>query len=110
MATSTEFDKVMQELADGGGPVLEALAQMNLGVMESKHLDERTLLLVRFAALVALDAPPQSYVVTLALADKSGITPQAVQAALVALAPVVGGPRIISAATKVMQAVQIAGT
>jgi 4-carboxymuconolactone decarboxylase len=108
MAT-TEFDKVMQELADGGGPVLEALAQMNAGFVASAELDEKTVLLIRFAALVALDAPAQSYLVTLAVAEQSGVTPQAVQAALVALAPVVGGPRVISAATKVTHAVQIAG-
>ena len=107
--TSTEFDKVMQELADGGGPVLEALAQMNAGRGDSPELDERTVLLMRFAALVALDAPAQSYLVTLALAEQSGVTPQAVQSALAALAPVVGGPRVISAAAKVQQAVHIAG-
>jgi 4-carboxymuconolactone decarboxylase len=105
---NTDYDKVMQDLADGGGPVLEALAQMNAGFMDSQDLDERTVLLVRFAALVALDAPPQSYLVTLALAEQSGIPPQAIQAALVALAPVVGGPRVISAAEKVMNAVRIA--
>lgn len=106
----TEFDKVMKELADGGGPVLEALARMNTGGMESSELDERSILLIRFAALVALDAPAQSYLVTLAVAEQSGITPQAIQATLVALAPVVGGPRVVSAATKVMHAVRIAGS
>jgi alkylhydroperoxidase/carboxymuconolactone decarboxylase family protein YurZ len=109
VATSTEFDKVMQELAEGGGPVLEALARMNAGFLDSGELDERTVLLMRFAALVALDAPAQSYLVTLALADKSGIPPDTVQAALVALAPVVGGPRVVSAAAKVREAVRIAG-
>jgi 4-carboxymuconolactone decarboxylase len=107
---STSFDKVIQELADGGGPVLEAVAHMNAGFMGSAELDEKTVLLIRFAALVALDAPAQSYLVTLAVAEQSGVTPQAVQAALIALAPVVGGPRVVSAATKMTQAVQIAGT
>ena len=76
MRMNTEFDKVMRELADGGGPVLEALAQMNAGFTESEDLDERTVLLVRLAALVALDAPAQSYLVTLAVAEKAGITPK----------------------------------
>jgi 4-carboxymuconolactone decarboxylase len=83
---------------------------MNAGFMNSEDLDDRTVLLIRFAALVALDAPTQSYLVTLALAEQSGIRPQAIQAALIALAPVVGGPRVISAAAKVMDAVKIAGT
>jgi 4-carboxymuconolactone decarboxylase len=89
--------------------VLEALAQMNTGFVGSGELDERTTLLIRFAALVALDAPAQSYLVTLTLADRSGITRETVQAALIALAPVVGGPRIISAAANMQQAVRIAG-
>jgi len=106
---NTELDKVMRDLADGGGPVIEALAQMNAGFAESDALDQRSVLLVRFAALVALDAPAQSYLVTLAVAEQAGITPDAVQATLIALAPVVGGPRVISAAAKVRQAVQMAG-
>jgi alkylhydroperoxidase/carboxymuconolactone decarboxylase family protein YurZ len=109
MSTSTAFDEVMRELAEGGGPVMETLAQMNTGLGDSPEIDERTILLMRFSALVALDAPAQSYLVTLALAERAGITPQAVQAALAALAPVVGGPRVVSAATKVMQAVHMAG-
>lgn len=106
MATGAEFDKVMQELADGGGPVLEALARMNTGALDSRELDGKTVLLMRFAALVALDAPAQSYLVTLALGAEAGLPPETVQAALVALAPVVGGPRIISAAAKVREAVR----
>jgi alkylhydroperoxidase/carboxymuconolactone decarboxylase family protein YurZ len=109
MTTSTAFDEVMRELAEGGGPVLETLAQMNTGLGDSSEFDERTILLMRFSALVALDAPAQSYLVTLALAEQAGITPQAVQQALAALAPVVGGPRVVSAATKVMEAVHMAG-
>jgi len=109
VATNSEFDKVVQDLADGGGPVLEALGRMNAGFLDSRELDERTVLLMRFAALVALDAPAQSYLVTLAVADKSGIPPETVQAALIALAPVVGGPRIVAAAGKVQEAVRLAG-
>jgi 4-carboxymuconolactone decarboxylase len=105
VATGAEFDKVMQELADGGGPVIEALARMNQGALDSS-LDGQTVLLLRFAALVALDAPAQSYLVTLALGAEAGLPPETVQAALVALAPVVGGPRIVSAAAKVREAVR----
>jgi alkylhydroperoxidase/carboxymuconolactone decarboxylase family protein YurZ len=108
MTTSNDFDSVMQELADGGGPLMQAIAQMNAGMGSSPEFDERTLLLMRFAALVALDAPAQSYLVTLALGERSGITAQAVQAALAALAPVVGAPRALSAAGKVAQAIQMA--
>ena len=109
MTASVEFDKVLQEMAEGGGPVLEALARMNAGLLDSPAIDGRTMLLMRFAALVALDAPAPSYLVTLTLAEQAGITPDVVEAALVALAPVVGGPRLISAAAKVRDAVRIGG-
>jgi 4-carboxymuconolactone decarboxylase len=110
MATSSKFEDEISELAAGGGPVLEALARMNSGMFDSPDLDQRTILLMRFAALVALDAPAQSYLVTLALADQAAIAPEVIQAGLVALAPVVGGPRVISAATNVMQAVRTANS
>jgi|SRR3712207_5347764 len=108
MTTSIDFDAVIRELAEGGGPVLEGLAQMNLGLLDAPSLDARTVLLMRLAALVALDAPAPSYLVTLAMAEQSGITTEDVQAALVTLAPVVGGPRIVSAAAKVTEAIRIA--
>jgi len=106
---NVELDKVMQEMAQGGGPVLEALARMNAGFMDTTDIDDRTVLLMRFAALVALDAPAQSYLVTLAVAEQSGVTAEVIQAGLVALAPVVGGPRLVSAAAKVQEAVRMAG-
>jgi alkylhydroperoxidase/carboxymuconolactone decarboxylase family protein YurZ len=106
MTTMSRFEELMGELAADGGPLFQALARMNTGLPTSGDLDERTAVLMRFAALVALDAPPASYVVTLAVAQELGITPEMIQAGLIGLAPVVGGPRIVAAAAAVQQAVQ----
>jgi 4-carboxymuconolactone decarboxylase len=109
MTTKSKFEEVARELAADGGPLFQALARLNTGLPASDDLDERTAVLMRFAALVALDAPPASYVVTLAIAEELGITPETIQAGLIGLAPVVGGPRIVSAAAGVQQAARMQG-
>ena len=43
-------------------PILDLLASMNRAGIEASTLDAQTLMLVRLAALVAVDAPPVSYV------------------------------------------------
>ena len=42
-------------------PILDLLASMTADSIEASNLDARTLMLVRIAALVAVDAPPVSY-------------------------------------------------
>ena len=42
-------------------PVLDLLASMTADSIEASSLDAETLMLVRIAALVAVDAPPISY-------------------------------------------------
>jgi hypothetical protein len=48
-------------MADQETPVLDVLGAMTAASLEATGLDAKTLLLVRFAALVAVDAPPASY-------------------------------------------------
>ncbi|WP_084556575.1 hypothetical protein [Couchioplanes caeruleus] len=55
---------------------------------------------MRLRALVALDAPTESYLIHLGLADEAGIEPETVRAVLVTLAPLVGSPRIVAAIGK----------
>ena len=89
--------------------VLDAVAEMNLASLESiSSLDAETVLLVRFAALVALDAAPLSYLVHLAAGGEAGITEERVEDVLLAIAPVVGSARIVSAGSKIARAIGIA--
>ena len=76
--------------------------------MEATGLDARTFALVKIAALIALDAPPASYAwqVTNALAD--GATPEDLLGVLRAVAPQVGGPRVVAAAPELMLAMGLA--
>ena len=46
-------------------PVLDLLATMTASSLEASELDPKTLMQVRIAALVAVDAPPASYLMNL---------------------------------------------
>ena len=101
-----DFDDAMRELAQGNGPVLEAIARQSEGALQTAGIDPQTALLVRIAALVALDAAPASYLIHLGIADRGGVKADAIEATLIELAPLVGTARIISAAGKINQALR----
>ena len=96
----------------------EALAGISAGKLETLEgalglreeyrsatgLDERTFALVKIAALVALDAPPASYAWQIANAVEVGVTPEDIVGVLRAVAPQVGGPRVVAAAPEIMLA------
>ena len=106
MSMTQEFDDAMRELAQGGGPVLEALAKQSEGALQHAGIDPQTALLVRMSALVAMDAAPASYLIHLGIADRGGVKAETIQAMLVELAPLVGSARIVSAAGKINQALR----
>src|SRR5215472_14150324 len=91
-------------MAKGEAPVLEALADINAASLERTELDPATLILVRLAALAAVDAPPTSYLAHLGPAAEAGVSLDKAQDVLVAVAPIVGTPRTMSAATKMVEA------
>ena len=53
-------------------PVLDLLTTMTTASLETSTLDPETLILVRIAALVAVDAPPASYMLNLGAAGDVG--------------------------------------
>ena len=98
----------LSSVAAGDAPVLERLIAMNLDSMEHSGLDAQTYVLVRVAALVAMDAAPVSYLMNLGMAADAGVTVEDVQGALIAIAPIVGTARVASAAGKVLRAFGLA--
>jgi 4-carboxymuconolactone decarboxylase len=92
------------QVAAGQTPVLESLVAMNLDSLENSGLDPSTYVLVRLAALVAMDGAPVSYLIHLGMAGDAGVTLEQAQGVLVALAPMVGSARIASAAGKILRA------
>ena len=88
-------------------PVLDVLAGMTAASLERTTLEPQTLLLVRLAALVAVGAPPLSYDLNLRVAGQMGVSAEQVEGVLAAIAPVVGGPRVVAAAGNILRAVGI---
>jgi len=91
-------------MATGEAPVLEALIDINAVSLVRTELDPVPLLLVRLAALAAVDAPPASYLMHVGAAMESGVTVEQVQDVLVAVSPIVGAPRVLSAALNITEA------
>jgi len=89
-------------------PVLDLVAGMTAASIEASSLDPETLMLVRIAALVAVDAPPVSYVFNLAAAGDLEIDPEQVRGVLAAVAPIVGTPRVASATGNIVRALELA--
>ena len=90
----------LQTLAVNDNSVAELLNVQESNIDESS-LDPRTWCLVKLAALVAIDAPPASYVWHLTTAEQAGVTPDDILAVLVALAPTVGIAKIVAAAPEI---------
>jgi alkylhydroperoxidase/carboxymuconolactone decarboxylase family protein YurZ len=89
------------------GALLDALVSMTADSMERSSLDAQRLMLVRIAALAAVDAPPLSYLTNLEAAIDSGITADEVEAILIAVAPIIGTPKAVAAASKIARALGI---
>jgi alkylhydroperoxidase/carboxymuconolactone decarboxylase family protein YurZ len=87
--------------------LLEGL-ELRADWQERSGLDPRAFSLVKIAALIALDAPPSSYLWQVAAALGSGCTPEDLLGVLKAVAPQVGGPRIVAAAPEIMVAMGLA--
>ncbi|MEV3907279.1 carboxymuconolactone decarboxylase family protein [Streptomyces canus] len=85
-------------IAEADAPVFETLVQMTLDTFERSGLDQETYLLARIAALVAMDASAPSYLLNIGTAAEIGMPLEKIQGTLVAIAPVVGSARIVSAA------------
>ena len=78
--------------------MLEALVELNAVSLARTELDTRSLLLVRIAALVAVDAPTSSYLLHVGPSVDAGLTAKDAEDVLIAVAPIVGAPRAASAA------------
>jgi alkylhydroperoxidase/carboxymuconolactone decarboxylase family protein YurZ len=89
-------------------PVLDLLASMTADSIEASNLDPDTLMLVRIAALVAVDAPPASYVMNLGAASELGIGEDQVRGVLAAVAPIVGTARVTAATGNIVRALGFA--
>jgi alkylhydroperoxidase/carboxymuconolactone decarboxylase family protein YurZ len=89
-------------------PVLDTLAAMTAASLENSDLEAREHMLVRIAALVAVGAPASSYLLNAGTAAEVGVTLDDVQDVLVAVAPIVGTARVVTASGNIARALGFA--
>ncbi len=94
--------------ASSDTPVLDTLVAMTADSIARCGLDANSLVTARLAALIAVDAPAASYLMHVGAAMDAGVTLEQVQDILVAVAPIVGTPRTISAAAEITDALGLA--
>jgi alkylhydroperoxidase/carboxymuconolactone decarboxylase family protein YurZ len=112
MPVSADVDEVTRDalsgLSAGDLDVLDGSMQLREQWQQDCGLDARSFSLVKIASLVALDAPPASYLWQVTNALGAGATPGEILGVLRAIAPQVGGPKVVSAAPEIMVALGLA--
>jgi 4-carboxymuconolactone decarboxylase len=99
----------LQGLAQGDFSTLDALKSLVANTYEASGLDPQTFLLVRMAALAALDAAPASWLMNIEVGGEAGLAPEQLLGTLIAIGPVIGTARIVSAASHIIKAFYLAG-
>ncbi|WP_345761231.1 carboxymuconolactone decarboxylase family protein [Diaminobutyricibacter sp. McL0608] len=94
-------------MADSDAPVLDLLAQMTADSLAASTLDPQTLMLVRIAALVAVDAQPVSYTLNIGAAADVGLDVEDIRGVLTAIAPIVGTAKVAAATGNIVQALAV---
>jgi hypothetical protein len=89
-------------------PVLDTLAEITAVSLAHSNLEAREHMMTRLAALVAVDAPPASYLLNAGTASQVGITLEDIQGLLISVAPIVGTTRVVSAAGNITRALGFA--
>ena len=90
-------------------PLLDTVFEMTASSVARADLDARELMMVRFAALAAVGAPPASYLLNIAAAaETTNLTLEDARSVLIAVAPIIGTPKVVAAAGTVAEALGIA--
>ena len=103
-SVSAKVEDHLRRIARSDDKEIETIVGMRQGLRDITQLDNRSFALVKIAALIAVDAPPASYMWQIGNAIAEGVTPEEVLGTMWAVAPQVGGPRLISAAPEIMLA------
>ncbi len=91
-----------------GTPVLDTLTDITAASIDHSTLSPRDFVLARLAALIAVDAPPLSYIANAAAVTEAGLTIDDVQGVMIAVAPVVGTARVMAAGGHIVRALGLA--
>ena len=89
-------------------PVLDLIGRMTADSLAASDLEDGEFMLVRLAALIAVDAPAASYLLNIGAASDAGLDVRDVRSVLAAVAPIVGTTKVVSAAGKITRALGVA--
>ena len=89
-------------------PVLDTLADITAASIEHASGSPREFMVARLAALIAMDAPPASYLANAPALEEAGLTIEDIQGVMIAVAPVVGTTRVMAAAGHILRALGFA--
>jgi alkylhydroperoxidase/carboxymuconolactone decarboxylase family protein YurZ len=87
---------------------MDTLTDMTAASVDHNSLSTRDYMLARLAALIAVDAPPVSYFINASAIEESGLSTEDIQGVMIAVAPVVGAPRVMAAGGHILRALGIA--
>lgn len=96
----------LRKLAEGNLETLDVLRSFIEVTFKESGLDPKTFMLVRIAALATLEASPASWFMNLKASEEAGLAPENILGTLIAITPVIGTARVISAAASIMQALE----
>ena len=97
----------LEGLSQGDASKLGFLQDIIAHSYTESGLDPQTFMLVRMAALATLDAAPASWLRNIAVSGEAGLEPEQILGTLVAIAPVIGTARVVSAAGHILQAFEL---
>lgn len=100
-----DFDVTLRKLTVRDERLVATVLASDEESLVASSLDRKTHALVRIGGLVAVDAAPQSYASCVEAARCEGASCEEIVGVLVALIPVLGPPRIVSAAPKLALAI-----
>jgi hypothetical protein len=89
-------------------PVLDTIMDITTASIDHSSGSPRDFMIARLAALIAVDAPPASYLANAPAVERAGLTMEDIEGVMIAVAPVVGTPRVMSAAGQILRALGFA--
>jgi 4-carboxymuconolactone decarboxylase len=107
MSVGASPEEALKGMALGDGAVYEQVMKLHADNLTESALDKKSYALVRIASLIALGAEEASFVTNIGVATEWGVSADDIVGVLIALAPMVGAPRIVAAAPKIATALGV---
>jgi 4-carboxymuconolactone decarboxylase len=101
---AAETYETLSGIAAGDLKLLDTAMGLRESELAATGLDARTYALAKIAALIALGAPPATYAWLVGNAIDDGARPEDILGVLRAVAPQVGGARVVAGALEIMVA------